>query len=120
MVVPVDLVEEPVEDDEEHRDRDEGDDGLELLAVACQRVEHGLRHDEREHRGDHGTGRTEKEWSAQTPLHAGHARDEGGQDEHRLEPLAKDDDGGVGDDCERRLRTRADGLLGVCERPVEG
>ena len=48
MLGPIDAVEEPVEDQQQYPDRDHRDDGLELLAVARQRGEDGLR----EHPGD--------------------------------------------------------------------
>ena len=52
VLLPVDPVVEPVEDQEQHGDRHERDDRLEPLTPACQRAEHGLRHDP-----GHGAGR---------------------------------------------------------------
>ena len=43
VLLPVDAMVEPVEDQEQHADRDERDDGLQLLAVSRERREDGLR-----------------------------------------------------------------------------
>ena len=48
MLAPVDAVVEPVEDEQQHADRDQRDDRLELLPVAAERFEHGLRDHPRE------------------------------------------------------------------------
>ena len=52
ILLPVDPVVEPVEDQQEHGDRDERDDSLELLAVAGERAEHRLGNDPRERARD--------------------------------------------------------------------
>ena len=113
MLLPVDPVVEPVEDQEQHADRDERDDRLEPLAVARERAEHGLRDDPRD------GGRAEREDDAAeqrppvAPLRADHARHQRGEDEDRLEALAEDDDRAVRDDRDARARAAPDPLLGA-------
>ena len=52
MLGPVDAVVEPVEDQQQHADRDHRDDRLELLAVPRERAEHRLRDHPGERRRD--------------------------------------------------------------------
>ena len=100
VVAPVHAVEEPVQDEEQHRDGDQGDDRLELLAVADERGRDRLR----DHEGDDGgeeRGRgAEEERPAKAPLRPDQPGGQSGEDQHGLEPLAEDDDRRVRDDGE--------------------
>ena len=114
MLAPVDPVVEPVQDQQEHADRDHRDDRLELLAVECERAEYGLG----DHPGDCGGGQRERragqERTPVAPVDADHARHQRGEDQDGLEPFAEDDDGAVRDHGGRRA-ARADPLRRLLE-----
>ena len=98
---PVDAVEEPVEDEQQHRDRDQADDRLELLAVLRERLEDELGDEPEEHARRQREQRSAQDRAAQSAARADHARGDRGDDQDRLEALAEDDHRGVGD--HRRL-----------------
>ena len=70
VVAPVDLVEEPVHDQQKDGDRDQRDDRLELLAVASQRAEHGLCDHEGGDRRDERADGSEEHRSPEAALRA--------------------------------------------------
>ena len=119
VLLPVDAVVEPVEDQQEHADRDERDDRLQLLAVARERRQNRLR----DYPG-HGA-RDERERDAgehrppEVPLAADEARHQGREDEHGFEALTEHDDRRVRGDGDVGLRPASDLLLRACERVVE-
>jgi hypothetical protein len=115
---PVDTVEEPVEDEEQHTDRHEPDDRLELLAVAGQLGEHRLGEDERDRARQQGDQRADQHRPAPTAGGAAQAGHHRGQDQHRLEPLAEDDHRGIRD-YRGRARPLAERAGALLERLVE-
>ena len=119
VLLPVDAVVEPVEDQEEDADRDERDDRLELLAVTRERRQHGLRDDPRDRAGDEREADAGEHGPPEVALRADQARHERGEDEHGLEALAEDDDRRVRGDRDVGLRAAADLLLRAGERVVE-
>ena len=120
MLRPVDAVVEPVEDDEKHRDGAERDDRLELLAVARQRVEHGLRDEPRRGRRNCGRCYAAQKRPAEAALLPDHARDQGRDDEDGLQTFAEDDHRRVRDHRRSRRRPGAHRSLGIDERSLEG
>ncbi len=119
VLLPVHAVVEPVEDQEQHGDRDERDDRLEPLAVARQRPEHGLRDDpgdDRRAERKHDPAEQRAAVATLRPHHAGHERSE---DQDRFEAFAEDDHRAVRHDRDVRAGTAPDPLLGVGERRVE-
>ena len=114
VLAPVDPVVEPVQDQQQHADRDHRDDRLELLAVERERAEHGLG----DHPGDRGGGQRDRragqERAPVTAVDADHARHQRGEDQDGLEPFAEDDDGAVRDHGGRRA-ARADALRRLLE-----
>ena len=119
VVAPVDPVEEPVEDEQHHRDGNERDDRLELLAVADERRQHRLGDDEaRDGRGQGGRRADQKRPSQAAPG-ADEPGRERGEDQDGLEALPEDDDGGVRHDGGGGGRPRPDGCLRVGEGGVE-
>ena len=119
VLLPVDAVVEPVEDQEQDGDRDERDDGLEPLSPAGERAEHRLRDDPRDDARGERDADADQQRPSETSLRADHARHQRGEDQHRLETLAEDDDRAVRDDRDARARTGADPRLGVRERLVQ-
>ena len=112
MLIPVDPVVEPVQDQQQGPDRDHGDDRFQLLAVASERAEDGLRDDPGDPRGHQREGGADQERAPVAPGGADHARHQSCEDQDRLEPLAEDHDCAVRDhggsraaraDTERRL-----------------
>ena len=114
MLVPVDPVVEPVQDQQQHADRDHRDDRLELLAVERERAEHRLGDHPGDPGGDERERRAGQERTPVAAVDADHARHQRCEDQHRLEPLAEDDDGAVRDHGGRRA-ARADTLRRVLE-----
>ena len=97
-LAPVHAVEEPVHDQQQHRDRDQPDDRLELLAVLLERAQQRLGEDPGEHRDEEAEPGADQHRPAHPAPHAHERGRDGGEDEHRLEPLAEHDDRRVGDD----------------------
>ena len=120
VLLPVDPVVEPVEDQEQDGDRDERDHRLELLPPPRERAEHGLRDDPRDDARGERADDAEHERAAEPALRADHARHQRGEDEHGLEALAEDDDRAVRDHGGPRARARADPHLRLGQRLVEG
>ena len=119
MLVPVDAVVEPVEDHEEHRDRNQRDDGRELLAVPVERAEDGLGDDPRHGGGAERGECSEEERLAEVPLGADHPGHQRCEDQDCFQALPKDDHRGVRHDGGCRFRAGAHRVLGVAQRDVE-
>ena len=117
---PVDLVEEPVHDDKEHRDRDQAGGRLEVEARAAERADHADRDEPGSDGGDEREHRAPAAGRRQLPVVADEARGERGEHEHCLEPLAEDEQAGVDDDRARGEVGAGDGrvghAVGCCDR----
>ena len=114
VLAPVDPVVEPVQDQQQHADRDHRDDRLELLAVERERAEHGLGDHPGDPGGDERERRAGQERTPVAAVDADHARHQRGEDQDGLEPFAEDDDGAVRDHGGRRA-ARADTLRRLLE-----
>ena len=111
-------MEEPVHDQQQHRDGDQPDHRLELLPVPLERLQQRLGQHERDRGRDQSEHGAEQHRAAQAPAHADERGGDRGEDQDRLEALAEDDDRGVGHD--RRLVGRvAERGRGVAELLVE-
>ncbi len=119
VLVPVHPVVEPVEDHEQDADRDQRDDRLELLAVPRQRAQDRLRHDPGQRAGGQRGERAEEQRPPEAAAGPHEPGDERGEDQHGLQPLAKDDHRGVRDHGCARCRPGADGSFSLGERCVE-
>ena len=94
---PINLVEEPVHDDEQHDDGEEACGGLQ---VECGDVVGQCAHDaDGDHPGDKGGEKGEPGAPGDRPAEgaagAGHAGGDGGEDENALKAFAKDEDADV-------------------------
>ena len=95
---PVDLVEEPVHDDEQNRHRQQPRRGLDVESRPAERSDHPDREEPRRDRRRERNRRTARDRAAQPTVGADEARGEGGEHEHRLQPFTEDEQGAVDDD----------------------
>ncbi len=89
------------------------------VAVAGELGEDRLRAEPRPDGGDRGDEDADRDRAAEAALRAEHRRGDSGEDEHRLEPLAEDDDGAVRDDDGVRLDSARVGRVGRALRRVD-
>ena len=122
-LAPVDAVEEPVGDHEQDRDREQAGDRLEPQPAGAELGDEQLREPPRDRSGGDAGQPAEQHRAPQAAPGADERGGDGGEDEHRLEPLAEDDDRRVGDDRAAADAHVAERLLGRAQRiarPVVG
>jgi hypothetical protein len=100
-------------------DRDHRHHGFEPLAVLRERAEHGLGDDPGQSRGHEGAATPMSNGRRYLRLTPTMLAIQGGEDQHRLEPFAEDDDRAVRDDGRRRVGASPPPLGCVDELGVE-
>jgi hypothetical protein len=94
---PIDLVKEPVHDDQQHDDCQQPGSGLQIERrhVVAQRTNDPHRDHPRDQTGDKRNARAERNWPAMGASSACHARSDRCQNQNAFQPLAKDENPNV-------------------------